>query len=197
MKDALSFKKINDYMKFSGGWEIARRYFVMNGFDGILTVLGIVLGAFLIGIKNPSLIIGPGFGATLAIGISGFWIAYLTEGAEQAHHKEHLEKILFSNLEDSILTRAGKVAAFVNSLVDGLSPFLFGILVLFPFFLSQFSMIPIDIAYYLSFSISTLLLFVLGMFLGKISRQNIFIFGLKTTMAGVAIALILILTGME
>ncbi len=197
MRLSKPLKVLNDYMKVSGGWEIARRYFVMNGFDGILTILGIVLGAFLVGIEKPELIIGPGFGATLAIGVSGFWIAYLTEEAEQAHHQEHLEEILFNDLRGSMLSRAGKVAAFVNSFVDGLSPFLFGMLVLCPYFLAQFTIISIQIAYYMSILLSGILLFVLGMFLGRLSRQNIIIFGLKTTLAGVVIAVILIITGLE
>ncbi len=197
MNPRTSLRKINDYMKIAGGWEIARRYFVMNGFDGILTVLGIVMGAFLVGIKEPGLIIAPGFGATLAIGVSGFWIAYLTEGAEQAHQQEHLEEILFSDLQGSRLTRAGKVAALVNSFIDGFSPFLFGMLVLFPFILVRFSLFTIDIAYYISFLISAFLLFVLGIFLGRLSRQNIFVFGLKTVMAGVVIVVLLVILGLE
>ncbi|MHA2277950.1 MAG: VIT1/CCC1 transporter family protein, partial [Candidatus Kariarchaeaceae archaeon] len=77
------FSRLKLYFKITGGGEIARRYFVMNGFDGVLTVFGIILGAFLVGYESPKEIIVPGIGASFAIGISGFWIAFLTEQAEQ------------------------------------------------------------------------------------------------------------------
>lgn len=59
----------------------------MNGFDGVLTALGLVIGTFFLyidgaNITRNSLII-PGIATTLAIGISGGVGAYLAETAER------------------------------------------------------------------------------------------------------------------
>ncbi|MFX0013048.1 MAG: hypothetical protein ACFFB2_04405 [Promethearchaeota archaeon] len=191
------FSKLKLYIQITGGWEIARRYFVMNGFDGVLTVFGIVLGAFLVGYESPKEIIVPGIGASFAIGISGFWIAFLTEQAEQELEKKKIESAIFSNLDDTMYSKAAQVASFINSFVDGLSPFLFGFLVLSPFFLVQFGVIMIEMGYITSFILTFLLLFVLGFFLGRIANQNWLIFGLKTSMAGIVLGILMLLTGIE
>lgn len=67
--------------------EIARRYFVMNFFDGVLTVLGVLIGYFtlyLTGIvKDSSAILIPSISVSVAIGISGISGGYLAEKAER------------------------------------------------------------------------------------------------------------------
>ena len=62
---------------------IARRFFVMNSFDGSLTMLGIIVGSWVSGVRNPSKIVGTGLGACLAMGISGMVGAYASERAER------------------------------------------------------------------------------------------------------------------
>jgi len=73
--------------------------------------------------------------------------------------------------------------------VDGLSPFLAALLVLIPFFLA--SLAPtIDYVYYASLGMSLVVLFGLGLYLGRISRRNLILSGVKTAIAGlVCIAL--------
>ena len=189
--------KLNFYVKIAGGWEIARRYFVMNGFDGVLTVFGMVLGAYVLGHQNPRHIIIPGLGAVFAIGISGFWIAFLTEKAEQSLEQKKLESTIFTSLDDTAYSKAAQIVSFINSIVDGLSPFLFGFLVLVPFLLVQFGFINIEIGYFFSFMLAFTLLFILGVFLGRIAHQNWFTFGLKTVMAGIFVGILMIITGIE
>lgn len=191
------FSKLNFYVQIAGGWEIARRYFVMNGFDGVLTVFGMVLGAYILGHQDPRNVIVPGLGATLAIGVSGFWIAFLTEKAEQSLEQKKLESSMFTDLNDSAYSKATQIVSIINSFVDGFSPFLFGFLVLLPFFSVQFGLVSIQIGYFLSFLLAFALLFILGVFLGRIAHQNWFIFGLKTIFAGLFIGILMFLTGFE
>ena len=80
-------EKIRRYIRISEIAPISRRYFVMNAFDGATTVLGIVIGAYVAGITNEFWVIWSGLGATLAIGLSGFAGAYMTEEAERAIYR--------------------------------------------------------------------------------------------------------------
>ncbi len=191
------FSRLKLYLQITGGGEIARRYFVMNGFDGVLTVFGIVLGGFLVGYESPKEIIVPGIGATFAIGISGFWIAFLTEQAERELEKKEIESSIFTNLDNTMYSKAARVVSFINSFVDGFSPFIFGFLVLSPFFLVQFGVLTMEMGYVTSFSLTFLLLFILGFFLGRIAKQNWLIFGLKTSMAGIVLGILMIITGIK
>lgn len=181
-------------MKTAGGWEISRRYFVMNGFDGVLTVLGVVLGAYFLDVSDPVHILGPGFGASIAIGVSGFWIAFLTEQAEQTREREKYERLIFTNLENTVISRSAKVAAIVNSFIDGFSPFLFGTIILLPFLAANANWISISTAYTMAYVLSGLLLFLLGVFLGKLSNTNLIMMGAKTTFAGLVISVLIFFT---
>jgi len=81
--------------------EIARRYFVMNFFDGVLTVLGLVIGSFILFIdKNPDnnptslQVIIPALATAIAIGISGISGGYLSERAERKRNIIEMHKAM-------------------------------------------------------------------------------------------------------
>ncbi|WP_455280318.1 hypothetical protein, partial [[Eubacterium] cellulosolvens] len=65
-------KKFRFYLRLTGVSAVSRRYFVMNAFDGALTALGVIIGAWTSGPVEPRMIIGAGLGVSLAMGISGF-----------------------------------------------------------------------------------------------------------------------------
>ncbi|MHA1897877.1 MAG: VIT1/CCC1 transporter family protein [Promethearchaeota archaeon] len=85
IKDKLELWKI--YFQMTDLGEIARRYFVMNFFDGILTVLGLVIGNFFLFLNGVELskneILLPALSISVAIGISGITGGYLAEKAER------------------------------------------------------------------------------------------------------------------
>ena len=177
--------KANEYNEIANIGEIARRYFAMNAFDGVLTLTGVLMGNLTAGVEDPGIVITTGLSTSIAIGISGLWGSYLTESAERKHALEELGQSTLTDLKESSIGRASRFAAVVVSLVDGFSPFLAAIVVMIPFFLN--TLFPsIKWVYYASLGTALLLLFGLGVFLGKISKENIIISGLKTVVAGVA-----------
>jgi predicted membrane protein (TIGR00267 family) len=94
------FEKIKTYAKITNLWAIARRYFVNNFYDGMLTVLGIILGFFVLIIKgdrpsiSSTLVILTGFGSSISMFISGLTGSYLSERAEQKKIKDELNKAM-------------------------------------------------------------------------------------------------------
>lgn len=188
-----SLEQLNEYMEIAGGWEISRRYTVVNGFDGILTVMAVVLSSYFLGVNEIRFVLATGFSAAGAIGISGVWIAYLTEESEQLRNKKELEKKLFIDLSDTIITKSARIASLINSFINGASPFLFGILSLAPFLIIDPLQLNIEIAYYTSITISASLLFVLGIFLGRVSERSGLIMGMKTIFAGILVGMLTIL----
>jgi len=58
-------------LQFSRSQDILRRYFVVNGFDGVLTMLGLLTGFYLGGATDLGIVIGVCLGAAVALGISG------------------------------------------------------------------------------------------------------------------------------
>lgn len=179
------FARLREYSDISAAGDIARRAFANNSFDGVLTMTGVVMGSFFVGIDDPQVVLVTGLSTALAIGISGGWGAYLTESAERRHEMTELERFTLTELRDTKIGRASRAAVWIVAAVDGLSPFLAAFLVVVPFLFA--SLMPsIAIAYYASIAMALLALFGLGLYLGSIAKQNIFLMGVKTALAGVA-----------
>ena len=96
-------EKFRTYSKITNLWSIARRYFVNNFYDGMLTVLGILLGFFVLILKGDQpfidshLVILTGFGSSISMLISGLTGSYLSEKAEQKKIKEELNRAMVIN----------------------------------------------------------------------------------------------------
>lgn len=188
-------KTVKSYLVVSDAREISQRYFVMNAFDGAMVMLGAIIGAYVVGSIDPKVMVGVGLGASLAMGISGFWGAYLTEKAMREKKIKELEKALFADLDGSFVENASKTATLWIAIVDALSPALVAIISIVPFVLALHGILSISTALTASLLLIIGILFVLGTYLGKISRGNLLTYGIYMTSAGVVTALIVILIG--
>jgi predicted membrane protein (TIGR00267 family) len=179
----MQLEKWREYTEISDVAEIARRYFAMNAFDGVLTIIGVLMGNFLAGVQESKVILVTGLSTSVAMGVSGLWGSYLTESAERRHEIDELQQYTLTDLQETKIGKASRMAAIIVALVDGLSPFLASVLVLIPFF--AIALLPsVTWAYYLSIGMALLTLFALGLFLGHISKENLLLSGVKTVVAG-------------
>ena len=175
-------KTLRHYHRVAEVGKIARRYFAMNAFDGVLTTLGVLVGSYIGHVHSAHQVIAVGLGAAVAMGVSGFYGSYLIERAERDRSLRELEEVTLSSLEDSDIAAASTYATIVIALVDGVSPFVAAILVLIPFFVGPAN---IHVAYVVGVVIAFVELFLLGLFLGRVSRQRLVWSGVKLAMAGV------------
>lgn len=188
------FKDYNDIAEIG---EIVRRYFVMNAFDGTLTIIGVLTGSYVARVKSASVVISTGLATSVAMGVSGLWGAYFTEAAERKRDLNELENHTLTDLSETRIGRASRMAGIIVALVDGLAPFLSALVALLPFFFNV-SLGDVYLCYYLSLGIALLSLFGLGAFLGMVSRENIALWGLKMIGAGLlSIVLGYLLGGLE
>ncbi len=177
-------ERLREYSRISEVERIARRAFANNSFDGVLTMIGVVMGSFVVGVKDATVVLVTGLSTALAIGISGGWGAYLTESAERRHAIGELERYTLTELQDTKIGKASRVAVVMVAAVDGLSPFLSALLVVLPFFFAP--LLPsISYAFYASIGMALVALFALGVYLGNISKEKLFLSGVKTTVAGI------------
>jgi len=189
-------EEIENYNKIVGIAEIARRYFAMNAFDGVLTTIGVLAGNYLAGVRDLSIPIRIGIATSIAMGISGLWGAYLTESAERQRELSDLEKVSLIDQSETSIGRASRFAVIVVSVVDGLAPALAAFIVLIPLFLASWINNPI-LSYALAGGVALLSLFGLGIFLGIVSEKNLIGYGFKTLMAGIVAIAINFLLGAE
>jgi hypothetical protein len=77
---------------------IIRRYAIVNGFDGALTMLGLLSGFLLSGGAPLPTVIAACVGAAVALGVSGLTSAYLSESAERRRSLAELESAMITDL---------------------------------------------------------------------------------------------------
>ena len=187
-------EEIQTYNQIMGIAEIARRYFAMNAFDGVLTTIRVLAGNYLAGVRDLSIPIRTGIATSIAMGISGLWGAYLTETAERQRELSELEKVSLIDQQETSIGRASRFAVIVVSIIDGLAPALAALIVLIPLFMDSVIGNPV-LSYGLAAGTALLCLFGLGMFLGKISEKSMIGYGIKTLLAGLVAILINFLLG--
>ena len=171
---------------------IARRYLVTNGFDGTLTMLGMLTGFYISGTTELSVAISACLGAAIALFISGLTSAYLSEKAERKKELRELEQALVHKLEESDYGLASRYLPILVALVNGLSPLLLSLLILLPLFVA-------NNGYNLPFSpfinaiaVALVCIFFLGAFLGKISESFWLWSGLRTLIIAVVTVAIIV-----
>lgn len=189
------FKQLRFLLDISHAHKITRRYFVTNGFDGALTTLGLIIGFYTSDIVAISVIINACVGAAIALAVSGFSSAYVSESAERAKELDELEHSLIRNLENTAHGKASRWVPILIAIVNGLAPLSMAIFIISPLLLVQMGLsIPFE-ALQASIGLAFVTLFFLGAFLGKVSGQFWLWSSLRTLAIAVVTAAIILWIG--
>jgi predicted membrane protein (TIGR00267 family) len=173
--------------------DIVRRYFVVNGFDGALTMLGMIIGFLVSEPADLSLVINACLGAAIALGVSGVSSAYISEAAERKRALGKLEDAMISDLRKSAHGEAARLTPMLIALVNGSAPLIISLLILVPLWLSQAGMVLPLSPLYSAIIIALLLIFLLGVFLGRIAGISWLRSGLQTMLVAVLTAALIYL----
>ena len=172
---------------------IIRRYAVVNGFDGALTMLGLLTGFRLGGEVPLDTVIVACVGAAVALGVSGLTSAYLSESAERRRELNELESAMIADLKNSSQGSAARVMPWLVALVNGASPLLISLLIITPLWLAKFDvalpLMPLSSAIATAF----LCIFGLGVFLGKVSGTSWLWSGTKTLLIALTTMLLIMM----
>ncbi len=177
----------------SGG--IVRRYLVVNGFDGALTMLGLVIGFVVSQAVDLEVVINSCLAAAIALGMSGFSSAYISEEAERKRDLGKLEEAMIADLGDTAHGRAARWVPVLVALVNGAAPLAISLLIIAPLLLARAG-VPLPLSpLYLSVAVAALLIFLLGILLGRIADVPWIQSGIRTVLvAGTTVLLIYWLT---
>jgi predicted membrane protein (TIGR00267 family) len=189
------FEQLRFLLHITHSSGIARRYFVTNGFDGALTMLGLMMGFRISGGVAPSVMIAACMGAAIALGMSGLSSAYISEAAERRRELRELEEAMLVDLNASAHARAARLVPMLIALVNGMAPFLISLLIMAPLWLEYFGILvkpsPIDTAIIVAF----LLIFLIGVFLARVSGGFWLWTGLRTVAIATVTSLLILLVG--
>lgn len=148
---------------------IARRYFVVNGFDGALTMLGIITGFAISEPPGLAIIISACLGAAIALGVSGVSSAYVSESAERRRALAELEEAMLTDLRDSHHGDAARWVPLLIALVNGAAPLVISLLIITPLWLGDAGItLPLS-PLHAAILVALILIFLLGVFLGRVA----------------------------
>lgn len=173
--------------------EIMRRYFVVNGFDGALTMLGLMMGFLLSDSENLTTIINACLGAAIALGVSGISSAYVSESAERQRALAELEEAMVSDLRQSAHGVASRWVPMMIALVNGIAPFSISLLILTPLWLARSGVVMPIAPLHIAVIIALLMIFLLGVFLGRISGVSWLRSGMQTLLVALLTLLLIYL----
>lgn len=173
---------------------ISRRYLVSNGFDGALTCIGVVIGAFLTGVTDGTTVIKIGLGAAVGLTTSGVWSVWEIERAEKLAELERIEDAMLTDLRGTAVEQDKVAARAINAVASGLGPLVSILVPLLPFLAvgSLFSMLTATAT---SVALGTGILFLFGSYMGSISGQHWYVAGFRMALAGVAVAAVNLVFG--
>ena len=185
--------KLRLILDLSGSYGIVRRYFVVNGFDGALTMLGLLTGFRITGDVDLNIVIGVCLGATVALGISGVTSAYLSESAERRRWLTKLERSMATELSDSAHGSAARLLPWLIAAVNGAAPVTLSLIIITPLWMARggidLPLAPIDSAIATAFAC----IFGLGIFLGSVGGTSWLWSGLKTLLIALITVMLILL----
>lgn len=174
---------------------IARRYLITNGFDGSLTMLGMLTGFYTSGMTELPVAISACLGAAVALFVSGLSSAYLSEKAEREKELRELEQSLLVDLKESDYGHASRFLPVMVALVNGFAPLILSLVILLPlFFAEQLHALPLS-PFINAIIVALISIFLLGVFLGKISKTFWIWSGLRTLIIAIVTLVIILFFG--
>mgnify|MGYP001553446471 FL=1 len=182
----MGLKQLKTLLEISHSVDIMRRYFVVNGFDGALTMLGLIMGFYVSDRVDLAVVITSCLATALALGMSGISSAYISEAAERRRTLVQLEQAMLSSLNESHHSRAAKWIPWLVALVNGIAPLLTALIIILPLWLARSGLVlplePLPAA----MAVALVIIFLLGTFLGRVGGT----FWLWSGLQSVAVAVV-------
>ena len=182
----MELKQIKTLLEISHSEAIMRRYFVVNGFDGALTMLGLIMGFYVSDRIDLAVVITSCLAAALALGMSGISSAYISEAAERRRDLAQLEKAMGTSLDESHHAQAARWIPWLVALVNGIAPLLIALIVIVPLWLARGGIVPGLEPLLAAMVVALVIIFLLGVFLGRVGG----IFWLWSGLQSLAVALV-------
>lgn len=186
-------ERIHYFFRISKGFGIARRYFFTNGFDGALTMLGLNMGFYLTKHVDISVVLNASLGTAIALAMSGLTSAYISESAEKQNELAELERAMIHDLDNSEHGQAARLVPWIVALVNGLSPLLLALIIISPLWLTLMGLVlPVE-PILATIAIAFVVLFLMGVFLGRLSKRNWLWTGVRAMLIAGITSLIIVL----
>ncbi len=142
------------------------RYVILGSIDGLLAVLGIIVG-LATATQDTGLIIKAALGGGIALCLTNGIGSYLAETAVEYSRISNVERAMLENLRDTHIEKMAKRKIIRDSLIHGGASFIGSLVPIIPFlFLTGFAAIVLSVV------LALCALVLLGLYSGKVSEQG-------------------------
>ncbi len=172
---------------------VARRYFSLQVFDGAMVGVGLVFGLHLSGPHPFRVIAQTVVAVVIAMVISGWTGALISERAEQEARIRRLELATLTALRNTLHTRVGSIAVLLVALVNALSPVAALLTVSLPYMITTYLGGETVYGLISSLAVTAALLLVSGAIVGRAAGINVLKTAGQMIGAGLAAAALIIL----
>ncbi len=180
--------------------EAYKRYLIRGFIDGVLSSLGVVIGASTaIGLGSASqaatIIIAAGIGGGVANGFSNILGAFVGEKLVKEEELRKIEKSMLKKgaLQGTELDKKLEKRVFYSGIYDGIATIIGSLVPVAPFIFGIFVNLESLFLLYISIFVSLLVFFILGLYVGKISKENIIFSGMKLVGFGIVTLIVTLL----
>ena len=185
-------KFIQDYLKMS-------RYIALGTLDGILAVMAVTLAASGVATASGHPISNFAIGLTglsggIALALSNVFGSFIGERAEESRTLRELEDKMMLNegaLDETIIHQQAKRRIHLSMFANGFSSFTGSFVPVVPFLVISDRLTATVTTLCLCFTA----LMILGIYLGKVSRESLLKTGIEVVVVGVIISAISLLLG--
>lgn len=160
------------------------RYVILGTIDGVLAILGIIVGISTTSVDS-SVIIKAALGGGIALCLTNGIGSYLAESAVEYGKLTSVEKAILQDLKDTKIEQVTKRKILRDSIIHGGSSLLGSIIPIIPFIFLRGGISTI-----ISIALSLGALVLLGLYSGKISSQSY----IKSVVRMVALGALIVIT---
>jgi len=183
---------ISDYINMS-------RYIALGTLDGVLAVMGVTLAASGVagagGVEIPNFVIGlTGLSGGIALAMSNAFGSFIGERAEEVRSIRELEQKMMldeGKLDDTVIHDRAKRRVYMSMFTHGFSSFIGSFVPVVPFlFLADRTSAVITTVVFCFIA-----LIILGLYLARVSRENMLKICTEIVLIGVLISVVSFLIG--
>ena len=183
---------IHEYLRMS-------RYVALGTLDGILAVMGVTLAASGVasagGLDIPNYVIGlTGLSGGIALALSNAFGSFIGERAEESRNLRELEQKMVieeGTLYYTLIHRQAKKRIYMSMFTHGFSSFTGSFVPVLPFILLTGRMA----ATLTTITLCFFALVILGIYLGKVSRESLLKTSIEIVLIGVLIGIVSYIIG--
>jgi predicted membrane protein (TIGR00267 family) len=168
------------------------RYTVLGTIDGVVACLAIVLGVFSASV-DVKLIIAAGLSGGFGLGISNGIGGLMAEATVESKRMREIEDAMIMKkgaMRGTIVHKRIKRKLMYDTMTHGGCSFLGAMIPIVPFFF-----FGINNAMIVSITVSFITLFLLGIYMGVMTRETLMVAGLKMLFIGILVAAVVRLFG--